>query len=152
MATAVLAAHPGQIWRDDCYYLDRKTGEYQRKYLLVLGVDPRSGDTTTAVFTSKPNGLSEQPACSLGPPRAGYFVGAPGGVLTLPTWVDFNSLQDLDSSDLANMLRRGRMRLLPQTLPVPLFCGVLRCVLQFDDLTGRQARVVGDVAAMLRCP
>jgi hypothetical protein len=62
MATAALAAHPGQIWRDDCYYLDRKTGEYQRKYLLVLGVDPRSGDTTTAVFTSKPNGLSKQPA------------------------------------------------------------------------------------------
>jgi len=25
MATAVLAAHPGQIWRDDCYYLDRKS-------------------------------------------------------------------------------------------------------------------------------
>lgn len=43
MATAVLAAHPGQIWRDDCYYLDRKTGEYQRKYLLVPGgLPPRS--------------------------------------------------------------------------------------------------------------
>jgi hypothetical protein len=31
MATAAVAAQPGQIWRDDCYYLNRKTGECQRK-------------------------------------------------------------------------------------------------------------------------
>jgi hypothetical protein len=117
-----------------------------------LALDPRSGDVVTAVFTSKPNGLVEQPACNLGPPRSGYFVGAPGGVLTLPTWVDFNSLQDLDAGDLTELQRRGRMSLLLQTLPVPLLCAVLRCVLQCDDLTGRQARLVGDVAAVLRCP
>lgn len=152
MATAAAAAQPGQIWRDDCYYLDRKTGKCQRKYLLVLAVDPRSGDVVTAVFTSKANGLVEQPACNLGPPRSGYFVGAPGGVLTLPTWVDFNSLQDLDARDLTKLQHSGRMSQLPQTLPVPLFCAVLRCVLQCDDLTGRQARLVGDVAAVLRCP
>lgn len=149
---AAVAAQPGQMWRDDCYYLDRKTGECQRKYLLVLAVDPRSGDVVTAVFTSKPNGLMELPACNLGPPRAGHFVGAPGGVLTVPTWVDFNSLQDLDAGDLTKLQRGGRMRLLPQTLPEPLLCAVLRCVLQCDDLTGRQARLVGDVAAKLRCP
>lgn len=152
MATAAVAAQPGQIWCDDCYYLDRTTGECQRKYLLVLAVDPRGGDVVTAVFTSKPNGLVEQPACNLGPPRAGYFVGAPGGVLTLHTWVDFNSLQDLDVGDLTELQRRGRISLLQQTLPVPLFCAVLRCLLQCDDLTGRQARLVGDVAAVLRCP
>lgn len=152
MATAAAAAQPGQIWRDDCYYLDRKTGECQRKYLLALVVDPRSGDVVTAAFTSKPNGLVEQPACNLGPPRAGYFVSAPGGVLTLPSWVDFNSLQDLDAGDLTKLQRSGRMSLLTQTLPVPLLCAVLRCVLQSDDLTGRQARLIGDVAAVLRCP
>lgn len=152
MTTAAQAAEPGQIWRDDCYYLDRKTGECQRKYLLVLAVDPRSGDTVTTVFTSKPNGLVEQPACNLGPPRTGYFVGAPGGVLTLPSWVDFNSLQDLDADDLTKLTRSGRLCKVPQTLPTQLLCAVLRCVLQSDDLTGRQARLVGDVAAALRCP
>lgn len=152
MVTAAAAAQPGQIWRDDCYYLDRKTGECQRKYVLVLAVDPRGRDLVTAVFTSKPNGLVEQPACNLGPPRAGYFVGVPGGVLALPTWVDFNSLQDLDAADLAKLQRSGRMTLLPQPLPVSLFCAVLRCVMQCDDLTGRQARLVGDVAAALACP
>ncbi len=151
MVTAAVAAQPGQIWRDDCYYLDRKTGECQRKYLLVLAVDPRSGDLVTAVFTSKSHGLVEKPACNLGPPRAGYFVGVPGGALTLPTWVDFNSLQDLDAADLGKLQRSGRLSPLPQALPVPLFCAVLRCVLQCDDLTGRQARLVGDVAAALGC-
>lgn len=152
MATAAVAAQPGQMWRDDCYYLDRKTGRCQRKYVVVLAVDSRSGDVVTAVFTSKPNGLVEQPACNLGPPRAGHFVGAPGGVFTLPTWVDFNSLQDLDAGDLTKLQHGGRMNLVPQTLPVPLLCAVLRCVLQCDDLTGRQARLVGDAAAALRCP
>ena len=153
MATSAQAhrAQPGQIWRDDCYYLDRATGECQRKYLLVLAVDPRGGDLVTTVFTSKPHGLAERPACNLGPPRAGYFVGVPGGVLSVPTWVDFNSLQDLDVDDLLRQQRSGRTRQLAQTLPALLFCGVLRCLLQFDDLTGRQARLVGDVAAGLGC-
>lgn len=152
MATTAVAVGPGQIWRDDCYYLDRQTGECQRKYLLVLAVDARSGDIVTAVFTSKPNGLVEQPPCNHGPPRAGYFVGTPRGVLARPTWVDFNSLQDLDAADLPRLQRSGRLSVLAQVLPVPLFCAVLRCLLQYDDLTGRQARLVGDVAAQLRCP
>lgn len=151
MATAAPLAQPGQIWRDDCYYLDRTTGECQRKYLLVLAVDPRGGDVVTAVFTSKAHGLAEQPACNLGPPCAGFFVGAPGGVLSVPTWMDFSSLQDLDAGDLLKLQRSGRMSLLHLTLPAPVFCGVLRCLLQSDDLTGRQARLVGDVAAGLGC-
>jgi len=151
MAT-VAVAQPGQIWRDDCYYLNRTTGECERKYLLVLAVDPRSGDWVTAVFTSKSHGLMEEPACNQGPPRAGHFVGAPGGVLQQPTWVDFNSLQDLEAGDMTKLQRSGRLSQLPQNLPTPLLCAVLRCLLQYDDLTGRQARLVGDVAALLRCP
>jgi hypothetical protein len=151
MAQAAVAAQPGQIWRDDCYYLERKTGECQRKYLLVLAVDRRGGDLVTAVFTSKAHGLTEAPACHLGPPRAGCFVGAPGGVLAQATWVDFSSLQDLDAQDLQRQQGSGRSTLLAQRLPEPVFCAVLRCLLGFDDLTGRQARLVGDVAAALGC-
>jgi hypothetical protein len=152
MPPATVTARPGQIWRDDCYYLDRSTGQCQRKYLLVLAVDHRSGDAVTAVFTSKSHGLTEQPACSLGPPRAGCFVGVLGGVLPLPSWVDFSSLQDLDAHDLLLQMRSGRKTLLTQTLPTPPFCMVLRCLLGYDDLTGRQSRLVGDVVAGLGCP
>ncbi len=152
MGTAAVPARAGQIWRDDCYYLDRQTGQCQRKYVLVLAVDARSGDAVTAAFTSKSHGLSERPACSLGPPRAGYFAGTPGGVLAVPSWVDFSSLQDLDAHDLQLQQRSLRITLLAQTLPTPLFCAVLRCLLGHDDLTGRQARLLGDVAAALHCP
>lgn len=152
MAVVAVSAQPGQIWRDDCYYLDRTTGECQRKYLLVLAVEPRFEDLVTAVFTSKPNGLVELPACNLGPPREGSFVGVQGGVLLLPTWVDFNSLQDLDASDMSKLQRSSRMSLVPQVLPTPAFCSVLRCVLQCDDLTKRQARLIGDVVSSLGCP
>lgn len=141
---------PGQIWRDDCYYLDLRTGECKRKYVLILAADA-GGDAVTAVFTSKPHGLTETPACSLGPPRAGYFVGVPGGTFSQPTWIDFNSIEMLDSADLALHVSTGRTRLLVQTLDVPIFCAVLRCLLQSDDITARQARWIGDTAAHLAC-
>ena len=147
---ARIAAVAGQIWQDDCYYLDRQTGECRRKYVLILAVDT-SGDAITAVFTSKPNGLTETPPCSLGPPRAGYFTGVPGGVFMKPTWVDFNSLETLDAADLALHVSSGRTRPLAQTLKASVFCGILRCVLQSDDITARQARLVGDVAEVLGC-
>lgn len=98
--------HPGQIWKDDCYYFDPNTGECKRKYVLVLAVDHASDDCVTMVFTSRPNGLTEQPPCSLGPPRAGYFVGTPGSMLNKPTWVDFNNVQTLDSADLKKHVAR----------------------------------------------
>jgi len=149
---AASAAQPAQIWRDDCYYLNRDTGECERKYVLVLAVDGRSDGLVTAVFTTKSHGLSEHPACSLGPPRGGYFVGIPGGVLTQPTWVEFNSIQDVDRQDWERLQRGGRVHLLPLALPMAVFCGVLRCLSGFDDLTGRQAKLIGDLAAAIKCP
>ncbi|MEI7842800.1 MAG: hypothetical protein WCI39_07190 [Gallionellaceae bacterium] len=40
----------GQIWRDDCYYLNHDSGECKRKYVLVLATNAQSGDVLTAVF------------------------------------------------------------------------------------------------------
>lgn len=146
------AAAPGQIWQDDCYYFDSTTGKCMRKYVLVLAVEPKSSDCVTAVFTSKPHGLKENPPCSLGPPRAGYFVGVPGGVLSQPTWVDFSSVTTLDSSDLAMHARSGRKKLPGFALPQPVFCAVLRCVLQSEDIALREARWIADTVAALHCP
>lgn len=144
-------ATPGQIWRDDCYYLDRSTGECQRKYVLVLAVDPVGKDCVTAVFTSRPNGLTESPPCSSGPPRAGYYVGTPGGVMNKHTWVEFSSMEMLDDADLQRHINDKRKTPLTQRLDASVFCGVLRCALHSDDLTRRQARLLGDLAAGLGC-
>ena len=146
-----IAAAPGQIWRDDCYYFDGVTGECKRKFVLVLAVDSSSGDLVTAVFTSKPHGLVQEPACSLGPPRAGYYIGVQGDALSLDSWVEFSSIDTLDVEDLAIHLRSGRKRLLTQTLPPTVFCAVLRCVLRSPDITRRQSRWAGDTAAALGC-
>jgi len=143
---------PGQIWQDDCYYLDRDTGACQRKYVLILAVAPGGSDSVTAVFTTKSHGLVEQPPCSLGPPRAGYYVGVPGGRLPQPSWVDFSSVQTFDHADLTRHVRSGRTRLLNQTLAPLVLCAVLRCVSQSPDITGRQAKWIADIAATLRCP
>lgn len=149
---AGLVVAPGQIWQDDCYYFDEATGKCMRKYVLVLAVEPKSGDCVTAVFTSKSHGLTENPPCSLGPPRAGYFVGAPGGALSQPTWVDFSSVSTLDSGDLGIHVRTGRKRLVPLSLPQNVFCAVLRCLLQCEDISLREARWIADAAAVLGCP
>lgn len=149
--TLAAVVQPGQIWRDDCYYLDSTTGECRPKYVLILAI-AQDGDLLAAAFTSKSHGLSESPQCSIGPPRAGYFVGQPGGVLVRPTWLDFSSVQDVDAPDFRRWRQQNRINLLPRPLPRALFCGVLRCLLGWDDLTGRQARLVGDLAAAVGCP
>ena len=97
------------------------------------------------------HGLTEDPACSLGPPRAGYFVGIPGGVLTKSTWVDFSSVTTLDSGDLAAHVHSGRKTLTSLALSTKTFCAVLRCVLQCEDITLRESRWIADAVANLNC-
>jgi hypothetical protein len=148
-----VAAVAGQIWQDDCYYLDPQTGECKRKYLLVLAVDSNSQDLVTVVFTSQPNGLPEQPACYIGHPRSGYYLGIPGGILHKETWLDFSSLQTLDAYDLALHIQQGRKTLINQTLPTATFCAALRCIMQMqDDISKMQWRLLGDTIAQLNCP
>ena len=142
----------GQIWRDDCYYLDRTSGECKRKYVLVLATNPSTGDVLTAVFTSKPNGLTEIPTCSLGSPRAGYFLGVLGGIFTMPTWVDFSSIDTLDTYDLELHVRSGRKKLSVQLFPNNICCAVLRCASQSEDITKCQLRWIDDTIAILNCP
>jgi hypothetical protein len=143
----------GQIWCDDCYYLSKSTGQCQRKYLLVLAVDKNSGDVVTVVFTSKPNGLPDNPACYIGNPRSGYYLGIPGGVFFKETWLDFISLETLDGYDLTLHANTGRKTLLQQTLPAKQFCQALRCIMQMqEDITKQQWRLLGDTVANLNCP
>lgn len=146
-------AATGQIWQDDCYYLDDQTGQCMRKFVLVLAVDAHSGDSVTVVFTSKSNGLPETPACYIGNPRSGYFIGVLGGMLNLPTWVDFNCLETLDCDDLKLHVQSNRKLLLNQTLNKAQLCAVLRCIMQIqEDISKREYRLLGDAIEALGCP
>ena len=148
-----LLAAVGQIWRDDCYYLSKSSGECQPKYVLILAVDEKFNDYITIVFTSIPNGLPDNPACYIGNPRSGYYLGILGGVLYKQTWVDFNNLETLDGSDLQKHINSGRKTLLAQRLSQDIFCAVLRCIMQMqDDITKQQWRLLGNTVANLSCP
>ncbi|MEC5405136.1 hypothetical protein VOM14_06050 [Paraburkholderia sp. MPAMCS5] len=146
-----IALQCGQIWRDDCYYLNQETNACERKYVLILAVNEKGDDAVTAVFTTKPNGLTVSPACSLGEPRAGYFVGIPGGSLPQESWVEFNSVRILDSYDLSLHVKAGRTSLIGQTLPISTLCSVLRCASQCEDISFRALRYIGDAIASLGC-
>lgn len=143
----------GQIWQDDCYYLDDQTGQCMRKFVLVLAVDTHSGDSVTVVFTSKSNGLPEIPACHIGNPRSGYYLGILGGLLSKPTWVDFNCLETLDSYDLKLHAQSKRKFLLNQTLNNAQLCAVLRCIMQIqEDISKLEYRLLGNTVEALGCP
>lgn len=143
----------GQIWQDDCYYLDVQTGQCMRKFVLVLAVDENSGDSVTVVFTSRSNGLPESPACHIGNPRSGYYLGTPGGLLHKPTWVDFNCLETLDSDDLKLHAQSGRKSLVNLTLSKAQLCAVLRCIMQIqEDISRREYRLLGNAIEALGCP
>ncbi len=151
MPAASLAA--GQIWQDDCYYLDTQSGECKRKYLLVLAVDAKTHDAVTVVFTSQPNGLPDNPACYIGNPRSGFYLGVLGGVFFKETWLDFNSIKMLDADDFALHIKQSRKTLLSQKLSSKTFCTALRCMMQMqDDITKQQWRLLGDTVAELKCP
>ncbi|MDF0377473.1 hypothetical protein [Methylophilus sp. YYY-1] len=143
----------GQIWQDDCYYLDPQSGECMRKYLLVLAVDANTQDAITVVFTSQPNGLPETPTCHIGNPRSGFYLGIPGGKFFKETWLDFSNLKTLDAYDFKLHYQQGRKHLIEQALPKTTFCEALRCIMQMqDDITKKQWRLLGDTVAALNCP
>jgi hypothetical protein len=144
---------PGQIWQDDCYYLQPQSGECKRKYLLVLAVDSKTQDAITVVFTSQPNGLPEHPACYIGYPRSGFYLGTPGDVFFKETWLDFSSLKTLDADDFALHIKQSRKILLTQKLPPKTFCEALRCIMQMqNDITKQQWCLLGDTVDELNCP
>ena len=137
------------LWRDEQYYRNTETGQYMPKYVLILAISTDADDALGAVLTSKSNGLSEHPACDFGPPRAGYFLGTPGGPLTLPTWVDFSSIQDQESLSFKRRIASGRLRQVDVWLHADLFCKVLRCLSQSEDLSRRQHKWLADTLQKL---
>lgn len=141
---------PGQVWQDDCYYLNAETQKCERKFWLVLAVNAE-GDPYTVVFTSKAHGLAEHPACSLGPPRAGYYVGVLGKPLSMESWADFANFKLFDLADLKSHIAQGRTNASALKIAPPLLCQILRCLLQSPDITRKEERILADTVAKLGC-
>ena len=139
------------LWCDSRYYLDRDTGEYKSKYVLILAISPSGDDSLSAVLTSKANGLRDEPACDPGPPRAGYYLGVPGAGLHKPTWVDFSSAADQDAFAFKKLIASGRITPEALVLPAAVFCGVLRCLSQSEDINNRQHKWLAAAIAALGC-
>lgn len=142
---------PNTLWCDSRYYLDEATGEYKRKYVLILATSPSGDDALSAVLTSKANGLREEPACDPGPPRAGYCIGVPGSGLIKPTWVDFSSVKDEDDFEFKRLVTNGRITPHTLVLTTDIFHGVLRCLSRSDDINSRQHRWLAGTMASLGC-
>ncbi|MGH8121169.1 MAG: hypothetical protein ACREPT_00170, partial [Rudaea sp.] len=83
-----------------------------------------------------------------GAPYGGFFLGAPGALLTEKTWVDLLYLDDLDPDEFRE--RQTRRILAPvTTLPVATLRAVLDCVASADDTTRQQERHLRDALATL---
>lgn len=145
-----IALKAGQIWCDQEYYLDQKTKQFQSKYVLTLAIADH-GDIVHAVFTSKANGLTDKPACSTGIPRAGFYIGTIDKLFHKETWVDFSSIQILDYKDLQNHLNTKKKISIGETLNAKLFCEILRCAVQSEDITRRTKNYIYQAIAACGC-
>ena len=140
----------GQIWCDQTYYLNAETGKPQSKYVIALAIT-QERDVLHAVFTSQPNGLKAKPACSTGLPRAGHYVGYVNNLFTKETWVDFSSIRTLDNLDLGRHLSSGKKIALPAKLEDRLFCAILRCATQLEDITHREKNWIYQSISTCNC-
>lgn len=139
---------PGDIYRHERFYRDATTGELKPKYLLFLS--PATGESWVArLLTSEAHLRPEAPPCSLAYPRPGYFLGIPGGPLTLKTWVDLRELDDVDALEVPRLVKLGIMARV-MALSSFMLAPVLECAAQAQDTTRQQERALRDQLARMR--
>ncbi|WP_156170437.1 hypothetical protein [Luteimonas sp. FCS-9] len=141
---------PGTVLRHSRFYLDRATGEYKPKFLLVLA-PVRGGDHVVRLLTSRHANLRrEQPPCDHGEPYPGFYLGVLDTARGLgkKSWLDLRGLQDADGVESARLLGNGTLTIVMQ-LPAALLAPAVRCVAAADDTTQAQEQALLDYAATL---
>lgn len=139
---------PGEIYRHDRFYADLETGELLRKYFVVLAILP-SSDFVVRLLTSKAHGRPESPKCFHGHPYPGYFLDVPGGELGTKTWVDLRHLDDVDSGNVQQLIKR-KVITRSMTIPTADLSSLLECVAAAEDTTRRQEQAIRDLLATMR--
>ncbi len=142
-----MAFFPGGIFRHERFYLDRATGVLHRKYLLILAAPP-DRDLVVRTLTSRAHGRRENPACFHGDPYPGFYLGVPGGALSLKTWVDLRAQDDLDVDEFHRLQRQGVVEW-ELDLDETALKAALDCVAGAQDTTRQQEQMIRDVLARL---
>lgn len=95
------------MYRHEAFYLNRETGEFEAKYLLLLAALPE-GDLVARLLTSRQHGRPENPACFHGHPYSSFYLGVLGGLLSAKSWLDLRYLEDFDGVEFQRRLKSRR--------------------------------------------
>lgn len=141
---------PGTVLHHSRFYLDRATGEFRPKFLVLLA-PMRGGDIVVRLLTSQHAGLRpEDPPCHHGDPYPGFFLGVldPANGLGKKSWLDLRWLADADASQSRGLIASGVVTVVTKLLP-EILKPALACVTAADDTTQAQERALRDQLAAL---
>lgn len=139
---------PGEIHHHRHFYLDRETGEFRGKFLLILAEMP-GGDLVVRLLTSRPRGRPTAPPCYHGDPYPSFYLGVLGGPLQRESWLDLRLLNDFDGDQVAKEAARGDLSFV-MALDPTVFRDALDCAAAASDTTRMQERAMRDLLAKLR--
>jgi hypothetical protein len=141
---------PGTVLHHSRFYLDKTTGEYKPKFLVLLA-PMRGGDWVVRVLTSQHVDVRpEQPPCHHGDPYPGFYLGVldPSSGLGRKSWLDLRGLEDADASDMSRELS-AKILTVTISLPADLLKSALACAAGADDTTRAQEQALRDQLAAL---
>ncbi len=141
---------PGTVLHHSRFYLDKATGEYKPKFLVLLA-PMRGGDWVVRLLTSQHADVRpEQPLCHHGDPYPGFYLGVldPANGLGRKSWLDLRRLDDADAADIARLLDAGILTV-ATSLPVELLKPALACAANADDTTRAQEQALRDQLAAI---
>ena len=139
---------PGTVLHHSRFYLERASGEYRSKFLLLLA-PMRGGDWVVRLLTSRHADVRpERPPCHHGDPYPGFYLGVldPANGLGRKSWLDLRGLDDADAVEVSRLLSDGVVTV-GTILPVELLRPALECAAGADDTTRAQERALRDQLA-----
>ncbi len=139
---------PGDIFKHTRFYVDRSTGEFKPKYLLILSAE-NGRDLVARLLTSREHGRPEDPPCFHGDPYPSYYLGFLGGQLGKKSWLDLRSLDDIDVDEFRRAIRKNIASRVT-SLSAESFTEALDCTARADDTTRQQENLIRDTLARLR--
>ena len=104
---------PGELYHFPDYVFP--DGGQRNKFVLLMG-KTRADDWILARTTTQPHGRSHNPPCYLGEPYPGFYIDKCDGLLTQPTWITLNRLDDYDARDFDTKVAAGDIVSMPVEL------------------------------------
>jgi len=141
---------PGTVLRHSRFYLDKATGEYKPKFLVLLA-PMRGGDWVVRLLTSQHAEVRpERPPCHHGELYPGFYLGVPDPASGLgkKSWLDLRGLEDAKATEIRRLLEAGILTIV-MTFPVELLKSALACAAGADDTRQAQERALRDQLAAL---